>query len=321
MRLYKHLDLEERAKIVLLQEQGLTAGEIADELDRDASTIYREFKRNRNPETDVYTAKTANNIYKRRLQKPQGRIRNPVIKKYVIENLTNLITPERISGRMRIELPGKSVSAETIYQYIYVEAPAFRCCLPRHHMKRRIKGQRKTHTKSHIPNRTCIESRPKYIDERKQVGHWESDIMVGLKRKNSGLTVTVERKTRLTRIFKANEITARNNRRNVVKSLKSVPEKVRLTITYDNGKENTEHEKINKQMGCKSYFCHEKSPYEKGTVENTIGLARRRYPKGTDFDMISSSKVKELEDWLNNMPKKCLGWKTPNEVFNELCCT
>ena len=321
MRLYKHLDLEERAKIVLLQDQGFTAGEIADELDRDASTIYRELNRNRNPETGVYTAKTADNTYKRRLQAPQGRIRNPLIKKYVIENLTNLITPEKISGRMPIELPGKSVSPETIYLFIYKEAPAYRCCLPRHHMKRRLKGQRKTHSKSHIPNRISIDDRPKEVDEREQVGHFESDIMMGLKEKNSGLTLTVERRTRMSKIFKANEITAKSNRRNVVKSIRSFPENCRLTVTYDNGKENTEHEKVNKQIGCKSYFCHEKSPYEKGTVENTIGLARRRYPKGTDFDMISSGKVKELENWLNNMPRKCLGWKTPNEVFNELCCT
>ncbi len=321
MKLYKHLGIEERAKIVILQDQGFTVGEIAAELGRHRSTIHREITRNSNIETGEYVARDANTSYRRRLSVPQGRIRDTAIKSYVIDKLKNGWSPERISGRIAEELPGKSISTETIYMFVYKEEPGFRGCLTRHHMKRHLKGQRKTHTKGRIPNKTSIELRPKQIDERKQVGHWESDTMAGLQKKNSGLTFTVERKTRLTKIYKLRVITARHNRRNIMKSLRSVPEGVRLSITYDNGKENVEHEKINKQIGCKSYFCHEKSPYEKGTVENTIGLARRIYPKGTDFDMISSGRIKELENWLNNLPRKCLGWKTPNEAFNKMCCT
>lgn len=321
MKVYTHLGIEERAKIVLLQEQGYSIGEIAEELSRSASTIYREIDRNSDPETGEYIARDANNTYKQRVQVPQGRIRDQITRQYVIEKLKNRWTPERICGRMKIDIPGKRLSIETVYLFIYKQAPELRRCLPRHHMKRHLKGQRKTHTKSHIPNRISIELRPKHIDKRDETGHWESDIMVGLKRKNSGATCNVERKIRLTRIYKIKAITARNNRRNVVKALKSVPQSFRRTITYDNGKENVEHEKINRQMGCNSYFCHEKSPYEKGTIENTIGLVRRFFPKGTDFDTISDYKIKKIENWLNDLPRKCLGWKTPNEVFNELCCT
>ncbi len=101
-----------------------------------------------------------------------------------------------------------------------------------------MKGQRRTHRKTHIPNRILIDLRPKYIERRKKIGHWESDTMMGLKQKDSGLTFTVERKTRLTKVRKTNKITAARNSKNIRDSLRTVPEEARLSITYDNGKEN-----------------------------------------------------------------------------------
>lgn len=321
MKVYTHLSFEERSKIALWQEEGLTEREMAEELGRDKSTIYREISRNTDPGTGKYVAMRAEHSYKRRIKKPQGRIRDKETRLYVRRKMLTGWSPERISGRIRMDKPGKSVSHETIYMYIYKESPELRKCLPRYHMKRHLRGQRKTHRKSHIPNRVLIDFRPKAIDSRKDPGHWESDVMMGLKEKNSGVTFAVERNTRFTRARKLNDVNAALNRKNITTMLKGLHRKLRQSITYDNGKENTEHEQINAVVGCKSYFCHAGRPYEKGSVENTIGLARRVFPKRTDFDNISAYKIQKMEDWLNDLPRKCLGWKTPREAFNQLCCT
>lgn len=321
MRLYMHLSFEERVKIDLLQRQGYTQTNIAKVLRRARSTIYRETTRNECPCLCNYNPSKAQSRYKKMIRKPQGRIRDKETQEYVINKMRIRWSPERISCRIGKDLPEKKVSTETIYLFLYKAAPELKHLLARHHMKRHLRGQRKTHRKTHVKNRVLVTDRDPSINTRNVIGHWESDLMMGLKRKNSGLTFMVERKTRYTRILKISDITAKTNTRNVIRLMKESPEHTRLSITYDNGLENAYHERINDALDCKSYFCNEGCPYEKGTVENTIGIARRIYPKGTDFDNISAVKVKQLENWLNDLPKKCLGWKTPKEVFSQLCCT
>lgn len=320
MKLYTQISFEERAKIVLLQELGYQAGEIAKELGRHPSTVYREIKRNSDPKTGRYVARTAQSAYKHRLESPQGRIRDEETRRYVIEKLKNGWSPERICGRVEIDIFGKGLCPETIYMFVYKQEPELRERLTRHHMKRHRKWQRKTH-ESHIKNRVLVNLRAVQINNRERVGDWESDVVAGLKRKNSGITVMVDRKSRFTKLIKLNDIVAKDNSDNIKTALRQVPEIARKSITYDNGKENVCHEEINEELGCRSYFCHEGKPQEKGTVENTIGLLRRIFPKGTDFDIITAAKVKAAENWLNDLPKKCLGWKTPRETFEQLCRT
>jgi len=320
MKLYRQLSFEERVKIVLLQKLGYSAGDMARELSRSPSTIYRELVRNRDPRTGRYVARIAQNAYRHRMEKPQGRIRDEGTKLYVIEKLKNGWSPERISGRVGFDVPGKSVCPETVYMFVYKQTPELRVRFTRHHMKRHRKWQRKTH-ESHIKNRVLVDFREIHINNRERVGDWESDVVAGLKRKNSGLTVMVDRKSRYTKLKKLNDIVAKENRDNIKNAFKEVPKIARQSITYDNGKENAYHEEINEEIGCRSYFCREGRPQQKGTVENTIGLVRRIFPKGTDFDTITAEKIKAVEDWLNNLPKKCLGWKTPKEAFTQLCRT
>jgi len=320
MKLYKQLSFEERAKIVLLQQLGYSVGEMAEELGRHPSTIFRELTRNSDPLTGRYVARTAQSTYKHRLENPQGRIRDEDTRRYVLEKIKNGWSPERICGRVALDIPGKSLCPETIYMFVYKQEPKLRERLTRHHMKRHRKWQRKSH-ECHIKNRVLVDLRDISINKRERVGDWESDVVAGLKRKNSGITVMVDRKSRFTKLKKLNDIVAKENRDNIKTSLRQVPEVARKSITYDNGKENAYHEEINKVFGCCSYFCHEGKPQEKGTVENTIGLLRRIFPKGTDFDTISAAKIKAAENWLNDLPKKCLGWKTPRETFEQLCCT
>ena len=131
----------------------------------------------------------------------------------------------------------------------------------------------------------------------------------------TALHVVVERKTRLTKISKLNGCTARDTRSALNRRLSQYPQAARRTITYDNGKENVQHIQVNKDIGTRSFFCEPYHSWEKGTVENTIGLIRRVFPKKTKFDTISKKHIKKLERQLNNRPRKSLLFKTPNEVF------
>ena len=215
---------------------------------------------------------------------------------------------------MPLDLEGQTISHEAIYQYIYKERHDLVEALTRHHRKRQKRGHSRKHRKPHIPNRISIEKRPKFIDKRIQAGHWERDSLVSRASK-SCLDVKVERKSRKLLLNKLKRKTAEAVRIVVITSLKSFPSHLRRSLTYDNGSEHAEHEKINKALGTRSYFCHPYSSWERGTNENTNGLIRRFLPKKTDFSKVSVKQIKRIEFLLNNRPRKCLNYKTPAEVF------
>jgi len=224
-------------------------------------------------------------------------------------------SPEIIAGRLKRLNGGRRViSHESIYQWIYKEAPYLKGYL--------VRGQEKRYPRNYsrgkrikIPNKVSIKERPAEICERKEVGHWESDLMIAAGSKPA-LQVNVERLSRYIRLSKLKDKTALANREALCLKLKSYPAWMKRSITYDNGSENTEHEIVNKRIGTRSYFCEPYHSWEKGTVENTNGLIRRFFPKRTNFGKISEERIKEVETWLNDRPRKCLGFKTPAEVFN-----
>jgi IS30 family transposase len=147
-----------------------------------------------------------------------------------------------------------------------------------------------------------------------QAGHWERDSLVSHASK-SCLDVKVERKSRNLLLNKLKRKTAGAVRIVVITRLKPFPTHLRRSLTYDNGSEHAEHEKINKALGTRSYFCHSYSSWERGTNENMNGLIRRFLPKKTDFSKVSVKQMKQIEFLLNNRPRKCLNYKTPEEVF------
>jgi IS30 family transposase len=173
------------------------------------------------------------------------------------------------------------------------------------------KGHSRKHQKSHIPNRVSISERPEVVNKRKRIGDWENDLMVS-RQSTSVLNVLADRKSRYALITKLAQKTAEVTKWSVIRALIKYPAQ---TITYDNGSENTKHEEINKILDIKSYFCNPYHSWEKGTVENTIGLIRRWLPKKTDLAQISETEIMKIENWLNNRPRKCLSYKTPLEVF------
>ena len=318
---YTQLFSEERDKIAILRAQGHSLEKIAQAIGRHKSTVSRELKRNKSPIYNVYLPHKANIRAKERKHNAgkRKRLKYPMIQKYVLQKLKLGWSPEQIAGRLPLDCHGLSISHEAIYQYIYdrqtrseIDLTRY---LPRSHKKRRLFGHSHRHTKSHIPDRVCIDNRPPDIEKRHQPGHWEADTMISRQSK-SALVVSLERSSRLLHI---NKITAKKSHQVVVaitERLARYHKTLRRSITYDNGSENVDHQKINRALGTQSYFCNPYHSWEKGSVEHAISLIRRFLPKKTDFAIISPSKIKTIENLLNNRPRKCLAFKTPAEVFS-----
>jgi len=323
---YKHLSSEERDKIAVLRASGVMLDEIANILGRNKSTISRELNRNRAPIYDIYLAHKAHDRARKRKQRAaqRPRLKNKTIERYVVTKIMKGWSPEQISGHLPIDHPGFSISHEAIYQFIYhPEARRERDLVPylaRSHRKRKKRGQSKKHSRSHIPNRVSINERPEHIEQRHEPGHWEADTAVSRQSK-AALVVATERMSHLVRIGKLEQKKAADFRKAFNRRLSQYPQHMRRSVTYDNGSENVEHELINVVLGTVSYFCNPYHSWERGTVENSIGLVRRYLPKKTDFAIIPKEQVKRIETDLNNRPRKCLNYQTPKEVFKSQCCT
>ena len=193
--------------------------------------------------------------------------------------------------------------------------PDLRKYLKRRHKQRQKKGMRKAQ-RIFRPNTPSIDDRPKEIETRVTLGHWETDSMVSKKSK-VGLNTLVERKTGLVFISRITDRSAENTKEAVVKRLSPLPKEVRQTVTSDNGKENFLFDCVMNELDILWFFAHPYHSWERGTNENTNGLIRWYFPKGTDFGRISDEEIKAVETALNNRPRKRLGWKTPLEAFNE----
>lgn len=314
---YTHLSQDERDMIAVLRGEGQSLRTIAQQIHRDPGTLSRELKRNAPPiHTGYYLPHKA---HERAVQRNQHshrreRLKSPKIRDYVRRRIKADWSPELTAGRWNALHPENPISHEAIYQWIYVDSRDCIEYLVRAHKKRERRGYSRKHKKSHIPNRISISERPKEAGQRKVAGHWETDTAVS-RQSRAALQITTERKTRYTRIATLHAKTAYAMRVGLTCRLSRVDARLRTSITYDNGSENTDHEETNRILGTQSYFCEPYHSWEKGTVENTIGLIRRFLPKKTDFAIVSSTDIRKIERWLNNRPRKCLNFKTPAEAM------
>lgn len=319
---FKHFTIEEREKIQELLWQKASIRTIAGALGRSPSSVSREINKNI-PLHYQYTPRLANEraLQKRRSRGRKLRLKSFFIRRYVIDHLKAGLSPEQVSGRLSLEHPRWKISHEAIYQYVYHPVHSdyvklgyrdLRIYLKRRHKRRERKGMRK-YQRIFKSKGFSIEERPKEAEGRKTIGHWEGDSMVSRKSK-IGLNTLVERKTGFVLISKIQDGTAEETAQAVINRLKSFPCK---TLTTDNGTENFAYEKIQKELQISCYFAHPYCSGERGTNENTNGLIRWYFPKGTDFATISNIEIQDVEWALNNRPRKRLGWKTPLEAFNE----
>ena len=327
--MYSQLCLEEREKLFAWREQGVSLREIGRRLKRSDATIGRELKRNKKLThgLEKFSGRYLPCIAqekadkRKREQRSQASWKGPEVLLYVKEKLRLGWSPETIAGRMSLDHPELHIVHETIYRMVY-EKQNKKLRLWRYltvkRKKRMKKFGRTIHREGRIPGAVSIDVRPKHIERRKQVGHWETDNVIGKVSDDAALSVSVERKTRLTVMTKLRSKKADEKLKALFTRLSVLPESLRKTMTTDNGKENTHHKELTKQLDMPVYFCHAYASWEKGSVENMNGRIRRFIPKGVSMDGISEQTITAIEWALNTTPRKCLNWKTPLEALEEL---
>lgn len=321
------LSIEEREAI----QTGLWAKrsirDIARELERPPSTVSREIARNTLGLKPKYIPRLAQERAKERVlnRGRRQRLKSQEIRDYVLVMLKSHYSPEQIAGRIYIDIPGTKISYEAIYKYIYAQyhrdgygrctGDDLRIYLKRHHKTRHPKYLPFRPQRLKIVDAVSISERPKEVELREKIGHWEGDSVISSSSKYR-LNTLVERKSGLLFVTKINNGTALETSQAVISRLTSLPKNKRQTLTLDNGSENSGHKIITTNLGTKCYFARPYHSWERGTNENTNGLIRYYFPKKTDFAKISEEDIKRVETILNNRPRKRLHWLTPNEVFN-----
>jgi len=315
MKKYTRISEEERNEIVVMLSKKVGINEIARRLGRDKGAISREIKKNHGRK--MYRA---NRAQERAETKQQGSHKKPALKSHAlrieVERLIQLRwSPELIAGWLKRNKEYPTISHESIYSWIFNERPDLINYLTRYSKDgKHYKRGRKPKRAERIKERIDITQRPEIINSRQEIGHWETDLMEG--QGQSCLKVSVERKGRFTKIMKVPNKTSKESNKALLNMFNQMPKGFVKSITYDNGTENSGHMDINSILKTDSYFCRPYCSWEKGTVENTNGIIRWFLPKDTNFDNISDTQIQQLEFWLNNRPRKCLNFLTPQEVFN-----
>jgi IS30 family transposase len=313
---YQHLSLEERHYIEFSMKKDVTLTAIANDLNRSQSTISREIKRNRG--LRGYRHNQANNLAQERhttkykAMKLVGEI-TAIIDDYLCQDWS----PEQIVGRLKKE-GIISLHHETVYQYILADKQSGGDLYT--HLRHQNKTYRKrygaAHSRNGIPNRTDIDERPDEANKRQRVGDWEADTMIG--KNHKGVFVTLdERKSKLRLAMPVSNKKAQDVTDAIVDLFKPIKRFVK-TITFDNGKEFAFHEEIAKKVKCDTYFAKPYHSWERGQNENANGLLRQYFPKSMELIDVTAKQVFEAVHKLNSRPRKCLGFKTPYEVFEEL---
>lgn len=323
MRTFKHLSLEERELYFLWKNQEVSLREIGRRLRRSHSTFVREPKRNAKYGKPYLPCladrKAGRRAFKQHYKAP---LKNPLIFLYVRTRLRDeKWSPETISGRLPIDHPGFSINDETIYRYVYGRKQAHMKLwnkLTLHRRRRMKKYGRKVKAFARLSEAIPIDNRPSVINSRLRPGDWETDNMEGKRNDDSSVSVTVDRMARIVRIRKLTDHTATTKSDVLVVQLKKENPLLRQSITVDRGPENSGHKTITEIHNMPVYACNPYHSWEKGTVENTIGRLRRFIPKGRSVDGVSQEKLDRIEKTMNDTPRKCLGYLTPNEYLEKI---
>jgi transposase, IS30 family len=323
----RYLDREERYELARLLELGLSRRQAAARLGRHPSTIGRELDRNKDPRTGAYQPERAHRLAweRQRRPKPSKLSRDPVLRAAVQGMLDRRYPPEQASGRLQVDYPddpAMRVSHETIYQSI--------CLYPRGALKRELqaclrsgrevrqrRGRRETRGK--IIGAVPIGARPPEVQGRLVPGHHEGDLVMGSAASNSAVGTIVERTTGyLTLLHLPGGHTADAVADAVITRLSAYPGWFARTLTWDNGKEMARHQRITAETGISVYFADPHAPWQRGSNENLNGLLREYLPKGTDLSAWTPAQLQDIEDELNDRPRKRFGWHTPREQLDRL---
>jgi IS30 family transposase len=318
---YTHLTEEERYHIDELKREGLKVTDIALSIKRSVSTVSREFKRNQGERG--YRPKQAQTKAQERLKKRGSanvkRISSAALEFALKKLQEEQWSPEQIAGRLSAE-GLKRISHESIYQKILADKKNGGSLYT--HLRCKKKNKKRygsaSSRRGSIPNRVDIDQRPSIVDKKTRVGDWEGDTIIGSHTTGAVIASMVERKSRYTVLgLSENKTTAK-----VIACInqKMLPLKdLVLSVTLDNGKEFSYHEKMAELLNADIFFAHPYCSWQRGLNENTNGLARQYFPKGIGFDTITEEQLQAVASKLNHRPRKCLNYKTPHEVFNKSC--
>jgi len=310
MRRYTQLTQEQRYQIYALLKMGHLQIEIAGVIGVHKSTISRELRRNRG--LKGYRPKQAHQFALNKRKKARYRIEASTW--ILIEGLIRQEwSPEQVSDCLKANY-GLQISHEWIYQYILTDKHAagdlhchLRC------QKKRRKRYGSHDRRGRIKNRVSIDERPAIVDTRQRLGDWEVDTIIGKGHRHAIVSLT-ERKSRLALLRKVERKTAQDVADAVIELMKLLPVRTH-TITAGNGLEFADNERIAKDLNTDVYFAHPYSSWERGTNENMNGLVRQYFPKKCNFTTITEAEIEFVMERLNNRPRKCLGFKSPNQVF------
>jgi IS30 family transposase len=309
---HKHFTIEDRESIFKYLALGFKNIEIARRIGKDRSSVGREI--NRNSIDGEYRPNKAQILYSTRKKNcgASKKLENSILLLDIQDKLKEGWTPEQISGRAK-DSGSFNISFKTIYLAIkkgllLEDTVEF---LPR-------KGKRKPNgtkeTRGTIPDKKMIEERPKEADERSEIGHFESDTIIGGGKQGAIMTY-VCRKSRFLIAELMKDRKANTFNQATIENFKYIPNELIKTFTSDNGKEFSKFKELEKELGVSCYFANPYHSWERGTNENTNGLLRRYFSKGTDFSKLTKEEVNKAVWSINNRPRKCLGFKTPLEIF------
>jgi IS30 family transposase len=311
------LNMEERERIAHLWFARHSRAEIGRALGRHPTTIGRELARNAEPDGSYLASRAQSKCQHRRCDRPLIRkMDSPELNEYVRAGLARCWSPDQIAGRSRrdhLRDRSRQICRQTIYTWIRRDAS-------REHweglLRRRGKRKPKDDGRGRITGQVRIDGRPAVVEKRRRFGDWEGDTMVGRRHRGAVLTL-VERKSGYLIAAKAKDRQARRIRRKIEERICRLPAELRHTMTFDNGKEFSEHDLLADRTGLSIYFAHPYCSWERGTIENTNGLLRQFFPKGTDFQEIGPTTLDYAVRLLNHRPRRRLDYRTPNELLTQ----
>ena len=318
------LTLAEREEISRAVVAGQSIRSIAATLERAPSTISREIKRNGDRET--YRASQADQAAWDRAHRPKTckLVENSALAHIVAGKLQMRWSPEQIAGWLKHTYPddeNDQVSHETIYRSLYIQARgALKKELVQHLRRTRVMRRSRHHTQKtdnhgRITDTVSISERPATVEDRAVPGHWEGDLLCGSG--NSQIATLVERHTRYVMLVKVERKDTETVINALIKQARKLPQELYKSLTWDRGSEMADHKRFTLATDIQVYFCDPQNPWQRGTNENTNGLLRQYFPKGTDLSAYSQAKLNGVARQLNQRPRKTLNYETPAERFNQ----
>ncbi len=323
----RYLSEDERVLIADLRRQGCTVHAIAGELERSPSTISRELRRNQDPDKGQYRPFVAQRLAAQRRARPgRGKlIADPELRAFVAAQLAKRWSPEQISHALRLQFPDqpeRHLALETIYQAVYrPELGGLHRKLPKALRTGRRRRKPHQHPQARRPGRlvdmTMIDARPADADDRATPGHWEGDLITG-EQNRSAIGTLVERSSHFTILLHlpGGRHTAEAVRDALVAAMSVLPAHLRRSLTWDQGSEMALHAEVARDLGMPVFFCEKASPWQRPSNENTNGLLRDYFPKGSDLSVHRAEDVAAVAAELNQRPRKTLGWASPAQLLD-----